>query len=55
VPTAEDVPVLVADPRFNYTISRLLGEAAMAHAEANIGDLAGASGGRSREEGVRRT
>jgi UDP-glucuronate decarboxylase len=35
VPTAEDVPVLIADvaaPRFAYAISKLLGEAAMLHA-----------------------
>ncbi|MEV7230671.1 MULTISPECIES: NAD-dependent epimerase/dehydratase family protein [Polymorphospora] len=34
VPTAEDVPVVVADPRaprFSYAISKLLGEAAVVH------------------------
>jgi UDP-glucose 4-epimerase/UDP-glucuronate decarboxylase len=35
VPTAEDVPVMIADvtaPRFAYAISKLLGEAAFLHA-----------------------
>lgn len=35
VPTAEDVPVVIADPtapRFSYAISKLLGEAAVLHA-----------------------
>lgn len=37
VPTAEDVPVMVADvtsPRFAYAISKLLGEAAFVHGAA---------------------
>jgi UDP-glucuronate decarboxylase len=35
VPTAEDIPVVIADvaaPRFSYAISKLLGEAAVLHA-----------------------
>ncbi|WP_329108983.1 NAD-dependent epimerase/dehydratase family protein [Micromonospora sp. NBC_01699] len=40
VPTAEDVPVMVADvtsPRFAYAISKLLGEAAFVHGAAAKG------------------
>lgn len=40
VPTAEDVPVLIADvgaPRFAYAISKLLGEAAFLHAARSRG------------------
>jgi UDP-glucuronate decarboxylase len=40
VPTAEEVPVMIADvkaPRFTYAISKLLGEAAMLHAADGVG------------------
>jgi UDP-glucose 4-epimerase/UDP-glucuronate decarboxylase len=40
VPTAEDVPVMIADataPRFAYAISKLLGEAAFLHAARSTG------------------
>jgi UDP-glucuronate decarboxylase len=40
VPTAEDIPVVIADvdaPRFSYAISKLLGEAAVLHTTAAKG------------------